>query len=341
MARLLIAALRRAGHAVEVVSEFRSFLKVPSVEAFAALEMQAEREVTQISTLWRGKTAPDLWLTYHPYYKAPDLLGPVLSASFAIPYVTVEASYSARRNTGIWTEIQQSLLKTVEEATVNICLTERDRRGLEEVVPEARVAMLAPFIDCAGFAEVMPHPQHDRLIAVAMMRSGDKMDSYRMLAGSLALLNDIPWTLSIVGDGACRAEVEALFAGFSPERIQWHGELEPSKIAGLFAQSALYVWPGCGEAYGLAYLEAQAAGLPVVAQAIAGVPEVVVNGRTGILTPPGDVVAYAQAIRLALANGQTRNDMAFAARQFVRDERSLDVASQHLDEILKYHVGSK
>ncbi len=341
MARLLIAALRRAGHAVEVVSEFRSFLKVPSVEAFAALEMQAEREVTQISTLWRGKTAPDLWLTYHPYYKAPDLLGPVLSASFAIPYVTVEASYSARRNTGIWTEIQQSLLKTVEEATVNICLTERDRRGLEEAVPEARVAMLAPFIDYAGFAEVLPHPQHDRLIAVAMMRSGDKMDSYRMLAGSLALLNDIPWTLSIVGDGACRAEVEALFAGFSPERIQWHGELEPSEIAGLYAQSALYVWPGCGEAYGLAYLEAQAAGLPVVAQAIAGVPEVVVNGRTGILTPPGDVAAYAQAIRLALANGQTRNDMAFAARQFVRDERSLEVASQHLDEILKYHVGSK
>jgi glycosyltransferase involved in cell wall biosynthesis len=341
MARLLIAALRRAGHEVEVVSEFRSFLKVPSVEAFAALEMQAEREVTQISTLWRGKTVPDLWLTYHPYYKAPDLLGPVLSTSFSIPYVTVEASYSARRNTGIWTEIQQSLLKTVEEATVNICLTERDRRGLEEGMPEARVAMLVPFIDCAGFAEVVPHPQHDRLIAVAMMRSGDKMDSYRMLAGSLALLNDIPWTLSIVGDGACRTEVEALFAGFSPERIQWHGELEPSEIAGLFAQSALYVWPGCGEAYGLAYLEAQAAGLPVVAQAIAGVPEVVVNGRTGILTPPGDVVAYAQAIRLALANGQTRNDMAFAARQFVRDERSLEVASERLDEILKYHVGSK
>jgi glycosyltransferase involved in cell wall biosynthesis len=143
-----------------------------------------------------------------------------------------------------------------------------------------------------------------------------------------------------VGDGACRAEVETLFAGFSPERIRWHGELEPSEIAELFAQSALYVWPGCGEAYGLAYLEAQAAGLPVVAQAIAGVPEVVVNDRTGILTPPGYVVAYAQAIRSALANAKIRDDMAFAARQFVRDERSLEVASERLDEILKNHVGS-
>ena len=89
----------------------------------------------------------------------------------------------------------------------------------------------------------------------------------------------------------------------------------------------------------MAYLEAQAVGLPVVAQAIAGVPEVVVNGRTGILTPPGDVAVYAHAIRAALANAEMRNDMAFAARQFVRDERSLEMASRRLDDILKQHVG--
>ena len=46
------------------------------------------------------------------------------------------------------------------------------------------------------------------------------------------------------------------------------------------AEGALYAWPGFGEAYGLAYLEAQAAGLPVVAQDIDGVPGVVRNGET-------------------------------------------------------------
>ncbi|MEJ5901990.1 glycosyltransferase family 4 protein [Ochrobactrum teleogrylli] len=339
MARLLIAALERAGHEVEVISELRSFMTTPSLEVLAELEKQAEREIARISALWRRGSLPDLWLTYHPYYKAPDLLGPTLSASFGIPYVTAEASYSARRNTGLWTEIQQGLLKTFEQAAVNVCLTNRDRRGLQEVLPGARFAMLAPFIDCAMFTETVPCPKPERLVTVAMMRSGDKMDSYRMLARSLSLLDDIPWSLSIVGDGACRAEVETLFAHFAPERIQWHGKLEPSDIATLFAQSALYVWPGCGEAYGLAYLEAQAAGLPVIAQAIAGVPEVVRDGRTGILTPPGDIDAYADAIRLVLANAAMRNDMAFAALQFVRDERSLEVASRRLDDILKQHVG--
>ena len=57
----------------------------------------------------------------------------------------------------------------------------------------------------------------------------------------------------------------------------------------LYASGAIYVWPGFGEAYGLAYLEAQAAGLPVVAQDIDGVPGGRARWQTGILTPPGDV----------------------------------------------------
>ena len=64
----------------------------------------------------------------------------------------------------------------------------------------------------------------------------------------------------------------------------------------IYGSGALYVWPGCGEAYGLAYLEAQAAGLPVVAQDIAGVPDVVRDGETGVLTPAGDAAAFADAI---------------------------------------------
>ena len=52
----------------------------------------------------------------------------------------------------------------------------------------------------------------------------------------------------------------------------------------IYGNGALYAWPGYGEAYGLAYLEAQAAGLPVVAQDMDGVPGVVRNGETAILT---------------------------------------------------------
>jgi hypothetical protein len=45
---------------------------------------------------------PRAWLTYHPYYKAPDLIGPEIAARFAIPYVTAEASYAGKRDRDQW-----------------------------------------------------------------------------------------------------------------------------------------------------------------------------------------------------------------------------------------------
>jgi glycosyltransferase involved in cell wall biosynthesis len=339
MARLLVAALERAGHAVDVISELRTFIKEPTAEASRDMQTQANAEIEQISTLWRGDRAPDLWLTYHPYYKAPDLLGPSLSRSFGLPYVTVEASYSARRNAGVWAETQARVLEAAGLAAVNICLTRRDEQGLAEALPDVRTALLPPFIDASPFLAVEPSPLPHRLITVAMMRSGDKMASYRMLAEALGRLADLPWTLSIVGDGPCRAETEALLADFGGERIIWHGEKDREAIAALLSESAVYVWPGCGEAYGLAYLEAQAAGLPVVAQAVAGVPEVVEHGRTGLLTPPGDIAAYTGAIRRLLADGKARAALAAGARRFVAEERSLEKAAARIDAILKHHVG--
>ncbi len=67
------------------------------------------REISRLSTLWASKGKPDLWFCYHPYYKAPDLIGPKLASAFAIPYVTAEASYSSRRNIGVWAETQASV----------------------------------------------------------------------------------------------------------------------------------------------------------------------------------------------------------------------------------------
>ena len=106
-------------------------------------------------------------------------------------------------------------------------------------------------------------------------------------------------------------------------------------MPGILAGGSIYVWPGTGEAYGLAYLEAQAAGLPVVAQAVAGVPEVVRDGATGLLTPAGDIPAYAAAVRRLLADRDLRREMGVEARRFVLAERSLSTASARLATCLR------
>lgn len=339
MARLLISALELGGADVDVVSEFRSFRKEPPEDGFADLTAQAQGEVARIAAAWRHDGVPDLFLAYHPYYKAPDLIGPELSRSFAIPYVTVEASYSRRRNESGWRDMQAFVAGAVEAATINISMTERDREGLLANFPAVRTAILPPFLDATPFLAHRPEPERGRLATVAMMRPGDKLDSYGMLAAALAEVRDVGWSLSVVGDGPARPEVEALFAGLPAAQIHWHGQQEQGEIARLLAQSSVYLWPGVGEAYGLAYLEAEAAGLPVVAQEIAGVPSVVIHARTGILTPAGDVVAYAGAIRRLLSDEQERSRLAKGARDFVRDERSLAAGSNRLMSIIHEFTG--
>ena len=118
-----------------------------------------------------------------------------------------------------------------------------------------------------------------------------------MLAAALALIADLPWTLTVIGDGPARDAVRAMFAEFSAGRIEWLGEKPATEVVDLLYRGGTFVWPGTGEAYGIAYMEAQAAGLPVVAQKTAGVPEVVKDGVTGTLTPAGDTMAFAACHR--------------------------------------------
>jgi glycosyltransferase involved in cell wall biosynthesis len=339
MARMLMAALIRAGHAVGIASELRAFSASPAVGAHDEIRTTAEHEIARLAAAWSREAPPDLWFCYHPYYKAPDFIGPELARRFDLPYVTVEASWSSRRSIDGWAETQKLIVESVRLAAVNICMRQKDRKGLQAIAPLARYEMLDPFIDVAPFAGVTPKLGSRRIMTVAMMRPGDKLESYRMLARALERIEHLSWTLSIVGDGPAGNEVRSEFARLDPSRIEWLGEKTPPEIPALLAEGCLYAWPGFGEAYGLAYLEAQAAGLPVVAQDIDGVPAVVRHDRTGLLTPAGNVAAFADALARLLDNLPLRRSMSQAARQFVTLERSFGNASARLAEIVRMVAG--
>ncbi len=331
MARLLIRALDMAGHCVTLASELRVFLRAGDAGLLAPLEAQAVAEHRRIAAEWHGCGAPDLWLCYHPYYKSPDLIGPALAREFAIPYVTAESSWSARRNIGDWARAQDLVLEGTAQAALNLAITARDAKGLAEGCPQARIARLPPFIDAGPF-QAPPAPQPGHFVTAAMMRPGDKLSSYLALAAALALVPG-DWRLSIAGDGPARAQVEAAFAPFAG-RVSFLGQLDQPGMAALFAQGWLYLWPGHGEAYGLAALEAQAAGLPVISEDTAGTPEVLEDGRTGLLTPARDVAAFAHAVTALAFDAPRRARMAAAARRFAHEDRGLDAASRRLDRLL-------
>jgi len=353
VAGLLMDALGRAGHQVELVSTFRSYDAAGDAGRQAGLRDQGLALGRRLAVQWRDGPAaacPDLWLTYHTYYKAPDWLGPAASKLLRIPYVIVEASHASKRAGGPWDIGHRGTADAIGCADLLLCPTKDDTRGLLGVAraPE-RIVWLPPFLDAAPFHHAAARREEHRarlaaehgldaavpwIAVVAMMRPGDKLASFRSLGASLGRLQDLPWRLLVAGDGPARAEVEAALNGAIPGRTAYLGALGLAGIAALNAASDLCVWPAVNEAYGMAMLEAQAAGLPVVSCAIRGVPDVVEDGRTGRLAPGGDEAALAGLVRELLLDSGERKRLGNAAAAFVSGERSLDAAIARLQPLL-------
>jgi len=98
----------------------------------------------------------------------------------------------------------------------------------------------------------------------------------------------------------------------------------------VLANADVLAWPGIGEAYGLAYLEAQAAGLAVVAYRERGVVDVTADGTTALLSDSGDMAALASSIERLARDATLRATLSGNARAFVTQERSLAAASTRL-----------
>jgi starch synthase len=119
------------------------------------------------------------------------------------------------------------------------------------------------------------------------------------------------------------ARLEAAVAGRS--RIRWINAMLPvPEVVQLYSHATVFVCPSIYEPFGLINLEAMACGTPVVASRVGGIPEVVVDGETGWLVPPGDPVALAQALRDALADPARARQMGEAGRRRVEAHFSWD-----------------
>jgi len=353
LARLLIAALAAGGHTVELASTFRSFDRNGDAIRQQRIASLGPQLADRLLRRWRQRPArrrPRLWFTYHLYHKAPDYLGPPVCERLGLPYVVAEASSAGKRAQGCWAEGHAAAAAAMCRADLLLGLNPADDEGVRALLPEPhRLQPFPPFIDAQPYARAamdrIRHrselvarlgidPTEPLLLTVAMMRWGDKLASFRLLAEALAPAADRPWRLLICGDGPARSAVEAAFAPLAG-RIIWLGALGDTELPALYAAVDLYVWPAVGEAWGMALLEAQAAGLPVVAGACGGVAAIVTDGRSGLLVPVGDAGAFAAAVSTLLADADRRVCMGWAARARIAGRHDLPAASRRLQAALR------
>jgi glycosyltransferase involved in cell wall biosynthesis len=334
IARMFLDALRLAGHDPFVASRLRTYDGAGDAlrqERLAAIGRRAAERLLR----YPGE-APQLWLTYHLYYKAPDWLGPAIGKALGIPYVIAEASFAPKREDGPWAIGHRAVAAALRQADAVLGLNPADRDCVLPLLSDpARWVAMAPFLDASAYQARFPdEATTPRLIAVAMMRPGDKLASYRLLGKALGELLDLPWSLDIVGDGPARPEVEHMLAPFGT-RVRYRGALHDKAVAVALAGADLVVWPAINEAFGMSVLEAQASGLPVIAGASGGVGGIVADGMTGLLVPPGDLAAFAAAVRRLILDPEARTRMGLAAKAKVRREHDLPQAAAQLSALIE------
>ncbi|MGL4727537.1 MAG: glycosyltransferase family 4 protein [Bosea sp. (in: a-proteobacteria)] len=334
----IMAALIHAGHDVRLVSRLRTWLSDADTAAMDRIEGEATHEQRRLLAAFAdpAEWRPDLWFTYHLYYKAPDLIGPALAERLCIPYVAYEASHATKRDDGPHARWAAHAKGAMCDADLLICIGERDRKGLEQLAGrKSQIATLPPFLIEAGPEPAKRHSgRGGKLVAVAMMRPGTKAGSYAFLAKALDHMPPEGWHLDVIGDGAESAVIRAQFARHS-KAVTFHGLQPKDKVQHALEGADILVWPGVSEAYGMVFLEAAARGLPSIATHSGGVPEVVKHERTGLLSPDDDPSSFADNIMRMMMDGELRLRLGSAARRFVTQERSLAFAAAELDRMIR------
>jgi N-acetyl-alpha-D-glucosaminyl L-malate synthase BshA len=130
-------------------------------------------------------------------------------------------------------------------------------------------------------------------------------------------------TLVLVGDGPERDAAEQQVDGLGLRKdVRFLGKVE--NVGDVLRGADLFLLPSATESFGLAALEAMACGVPVIASAAGGIPEVVDDGKTGYLAPPGDVATMAErALRIlenAAEHARFKQNAAARALDFSADK---------------------
>jgi len=197
-------------------------------------------------------------------------------------------------------------------------------------VPEERVTVLpnpAPRPEEAAPIELADRP--------ALVFAG-RLTPAKDLGVAVRALALVPEaTLTIAGDGAERAPLEALAAELGvAERVRFAGALPRADVLGLMAAADLVVLSSAWENFPHGLVEALAMGTPVVATRTGGVPEIVEDGRNGLLVEPGNIGAFAAAIEAFLSDRPLQDRLrAAAAPSIARFEQ--DAVYGALEQILK------
>lgn len=320
--RRLIAGLRDAGIAVQLIHLANSF---PAPDK-AALE-HAEAHLAQLpdgaillvdglalgamdaSAIAHGHRLNIIALCHHP--------------------LALETGLSP----GQQQDLQRSEKRALDAATAILVTSSATCKILHEqfAIPSAKITVAVPGTDRQPFATCGNHPPI--LLTVASLTQRKAHD---ILIAALATLAHLPWQARFVGGAHFAPQWTSYLQGQVihhklEDRIHFVGSLE--NLTEEYSQADIFVLPSLFEGYGMAFAEALAFGLPVIAAATGALPDVI-PATAGILVPPSDTAALAIALTQLLTQPQKRRQLQLGAQQAAQNLPRWEATCSRVAELI-------
>jgi len=223
-----------------------------------------------------------------------------------------------------------------------IVVCDFNRRFLERLYPTVYPSIAGKIFEHhlgLDFEEFPYQPagrQPRRILAVGTFA---KYKGFEYLVRAVAELSrrGVDFELELVGDGKEGNALRALASELSiSEKVRFPGWLHPTEVRSAMGQATMLVHPsnGIGDAVPTVIKEAIALGAPVVASNVAGTPELLDGGKCGILVPPANPIALADAMQVLLESDHLRRSYAEAARKYAEGKFDLWRNGRKLAEVL-------
>lgn len=318
--------LQNTGNSVKIASKLRTrwiyYKPINLIKLY--LERKNVLKKLQPST-------PDIWLSYHSYYKAPDLLGPYCSDKLNIPYVIFQGIYSTKRRKKLST-LPGFLLntRTLQRADHIFTNKRQDLLNLSRLLPPEKLTYIAPGIHPENFTFSQEARKKLRcqwtgrdetvIMTAAMMRQGVKTEGISRVIQSCSSLQDkgLKLQLIIAGDGECRHQLEQQAGRLLPKKVHFLGKIPREELYKYYSSADIFAFPGVQESLGMVYLEAQACRLPAVAFEDWGAKEAIRPGETGLLSPASHPELFTANIEQLVLNKKLRQILGKRGEMHIR-----------------------
>jgi glycosyltransferase involved in cell wall biosynthesis len=275
----------------------------------------------------------------HAHFGIEGVYALPLAMRLGIPLVTTFHGFDATLGTHAllgspaWFRYPLLRRKLAREGDLFLCASSFIReRVLAMGFPESRTHTHYIGVDCQAIRPREDFEEKPVILHVA--RLVEVKGTRHLLRAFATVARRYPDVqLVIIGDGPLRRPLQGLAASVGlTDRVQFLGAMPHAEVLSWMRKAAMLVLPGIRtasgrmEGLGMVLLEAAATGVPVIASHVGGMPECVLDGRTGFLVPERDEAALAERMGQLLENTVTRRQMGLEGRALV--ERRFDIHRQ-------------